>query len=141
MKKLLPVLIGITFLLPVSSGALGFFDALAEGITTAVEWTAELAVFLAEQQPELERVYKTHYGDPGTTAGTMKLHLNIAADGSIPDAWITESTFGNTAFENATAAAAETWTAPESIRGMELSYLLEYDPAAGIYGIDVTVEE
>ncbi len=141
MKKLFPILLGITLLLPTSSGALGFFDALAEGITTAVEWTAELAVFLAEQQPELERVYKTYYGDPGTAAGVMTLHLNIAANGSISNAWITESTFGNAAFENATAAAAETWTAPESIRGMELSYLLEYDPAAGIYGIDVTVEE
>ncbi|UCE27010.1 MAG: hypothetical protein JSW52_11785 [Candidatus Coatesbacteria bacterium] len=141
MKKLIPALLGVTLLLAVSSGALGFFDALATGITTAVEWTAELALFLAEQQPELERVYKTYHGDPGTTSGTMTLHLNIAVDGSIPDAWITESTFGNVAFENATAAAAKTWTAPESIRGMELSYLLEYDPSAGIYGIDVTVED
>jgi len=141
MKKVFNVLLGITLLLPVSSGALGFFDALADGITTAAEWTAELAVFLAEQQPELERVYKTYYGDPGTTAGTMVLHLDIAADGAVTAAWITESTFGNAAFENATAAAAETWTAPEKLRGTELSYLLEYDPGAGIYGIDVTVEK
>jgi hypothetical protein len=141
MKRNIAVFLGIALLLPAAPGALGFFDTLVEGITTAAEWTVELAVFLAEQQPELERIYKVYYGDPGSTAGTMTLHLNIADDGSIPDAWITESTFGNPAFEGATAEAAEGWTAPEKIRGMELSYTLVYDPAAGIYGIDVTVEE
>ena len=71
----------------------------------------------------------------------MTVHLSIAADGSIPEAWITDSTFGNPAFEDATTRAATTWTAPEKLRDMELSYELRYDPAAGIYGIDVTVEE
>jgi hypothetical protein len=141
MNKLVKVATVIFAMLPASGFALGFFDTLVEGISTAAEWTVELAVFLADQQPELERIYKIYYGDPGSTAGTMSLHLNIADDGTIPDAWTTESTFGNPPFENATADAATTWTAPEKIRGMELSYTLEYDPAAGIYGLDVSVEE
>lgn len=116
----------------------GLLCAVAAAPGKAGEITGEdvIHLIIEENRADLEEVYRAAFGDSGAGSGLLTFAVTINAEGKIEGIATTEDTIGDEEFEDAVREEVRGWEFTPSLWGKTWYIELDFNPAAGIYGVE-----